>query len=166
MVLALALANPPGVVAVNRGNHEDGAPHTFVLGSYASPPPCLDYTQRRSLWDPEGCNRNYAFDEEVAGKYDEQLYGAIVRVFNELPLCAVLNRKVFVREQQIGGSGGSLEPPGPLLEPPWPLLTHLRTVYMVCSECLPTRLHPLVERPCFSQATPTASATSTRPTTT
>jgi hypothetical protein len=40
------------------------------------------------------------------------------------------------REQQIGGSGGSLEPPGCLLEPPGPLLepsgplfTHLHTVY-------------------------------------
>jgi hypothetical protein len=36
-----------------------------------------------------------------------------------------------VREQQIGGSEGSLEPPGPLLEPPGPLLTHLHTVYTV-----------------------------------
>ena len=35
------------------------------------------------------------------------------------------------REKQIGGSGGSLEPPGPLLEPPGPLLTHLHTVYGV-----------------------------------
>jgi hypothetical protein len=57
---------------------------------------------------------------------------------------------VIVREQQIGGSGGSLEPPGPLLEPPGPLLTHLRTVYMACSECLPTRLNPLAERACVS----------------
>ena len=40
------------------------------------------------------------------------------------------------REKQIGGSGGSLEPPGPLLEPPAPLLTHLHTVYMAYSECL------------------------------
>ena len=41
---------------------------------------------------------------------------------------------------------------GPFLEPPGPLLTHLRTVYMAFSECLPTRLNPLVERTCFSQA--------------
>ena len=34
------------------------------------------------------------------------------------------------REEQIGGSGGSLEPPGPLREPPGPLLTHLHNVYM------------------------------------
>jgi hypothetical protein len=51
-----------------------------------------------------------------------------------------------------GGSGGSLEPPGPLLGLPGPLLTHLHTVYMACSECLPTRLNPLAERTCFSQA--------------
>jgi acyl-coenzyme A synthetase/AMP-(fatty) acid ligase len=55
------------------------------------------------------------------------------------------------REQQIGGSGGSLEPLGPLLAPPGPLLTHLHTVYMAYSECLPTRLNPLAERTCFSQ---------------
>jgi hypothetical protein len=56
------------------------------------------------------------------------------------------------REKQIGGSGGSLEPPGPRLEPPGPLLTHLHTGYMACSECLPTRLIFLAERTCFSQA--------------
>jgi hypothetical protein len=55
------------------------------------------------------------------------------------------------REQQIGGSGGSLEPPGPLLESPGPLLTHLHTVYIAYSECLPTRLNPLAESTCFSQ---------------
>jgi hypothetical protein len=48
------------------------------------------------------------------------------------------------REQQIGGSGGSLEPPGPLLEPPGPLLiiTNLCTVYMGYYECLSTRSEP------------------------
>jgi hypothetical protein len=56
------------------------------------------------------------------------------------------------REQQIGGSGGSLEPPGLPFEPPGPLLTHLRTVYMACSEYLPTHLNPLAEGSCFSQA--------------
>ena len=70
------------------------------------------------------------------------------------------------REQQIGGSGGSLEPPGPLLEPPGPLLTHLHTVYMAYSECLPTRLNPLAERTCFHQARCGSSAgTATRATT-
>ena len=39
-------------------------------------------------------------------------------------------------EKQIGGSGGSLEPPGPLLDPP---------------ERLPTGLNPLAEKACFSQ---------------
>jgi hypothetical protein len=43
------------------------------------------------------------------------------------------------------GFRGSLEPPGPLL-------THLHTVYMAYSECLPTRLTALAERTCFSQA--------------
>jgi hypothetical protein len=48
------------------------------------------------------------------------------------------------REKEIGGSGDSLEPPGPLL-------THLHTVYMAYFECLPTGLTPLAERTCFSQ---------------
>jgi hypothetical protein len=49
------------------------------------------------------------------------------------------------REKEIEGSRGSLEPPGSLL-------THLHTVYMPYSECLPTHLNPLVaERTCFSQ---------------
>jgi hypothetical protein len=50
-----------------------------------------------------------------------------------------------------GDPGGSLEPPGPLREPPGPLLTHIRTVCMAYSECLPTRLNPPAERACFSQ---------------
>ena len=56
------------------------------------------------------------------------------------------------REQQIGGSGGSPDPPGPLLEPPGPRLTHLHTVYIANFEWLPTRLNPLAERTCFAQA--------------
>jgi hypothetical protein len=51
----------------------------------------------------------------------------------------------YAREKEIGGSGGSLGSPGPLL-------MHLHTVYMLYSECLPTRLKPLAERTCFSQA--------------
>jgi hypothetical protein len=51
----------------------------------------------------------------------------------------------------VGGSGGSLEPPGPLLETRGPLLTHFHTVYIAYSERLPTRLNPLAERTCFSQ---------------
>ena len=47
----------------------------------------------------------------------------------------LLGGVVGPREQQIGGSGGSLAPPGLLLEPLGPLLTHLYTVYMACSEC-------------------------------
>ena len=39
-----------------------------------------------------------------------------------------------------------------LTRTPGPLLMHLHTGYMAYSECLPTRLNPLVaERTCFSQ---------------
>jgi hypothetical protein len=37
------------------------------------------------------------------------------------------------------------------LNPPGPLLAHLHTVYMACSECLPTRLNPVAEGTCCSQ---------------
>jgi hypothetical protein len=46
---------------------------------------------------------------------------------------------------------------GALLEPPGPLLTHLRTVYIACSVCLPTRLNPLAERAGSSQVEHTAA---------
>ena len=36
-------------------------------------------------------------------------------------------------------------------EPPGPLPTHLHTVCLTYSECLPTLLNPLDERACFSQ---------------
>ena len=46
------------------------------------------------------------------------------------------HERVATREEEIGGSGGSLGLPGPLL-------THLHTAYMVYFERLPTRLNPL-----------------------
>jgi hypothetical protein len=48
-----------------------------------------------------------------------------------LIVALIAGAMVSIREKQIGGSGGSFEPPGPLL-------THLHTVYMVYSECLPS----------------------------
>jgi hypothetical protein len=44
------------------------------------------------------------------------------------------------REKQTGGSGGSLEPPGPLL-------TRLHTVHTAYSECLPAHLNPWLRGP-------------------
>ena len=44
-----------------------------------------------------------------------------------------------------------MNPLGLFLEPPGPLLTHIHTVYIRYSECLPTYLNPLAERTCFSQ---------------
>jgi hypothetical protein len=40
---------------------------------------------------------------------------------------------------------------GLFLNPRGPLLTHLHTVYIAYSECLPTPLTPPAERTCFSQ---------------
>ena len=56
-------------------------------------------------------------------------------------LFATLQPTALAGEEQIRGSGGSLEPPGPLP-------THLHTVHMAYSECLRTRLDPLAERTC------------------
>jgi hypothetical protein len=58
---------------------------------------------------------------------------------------------VLARETEIGGSGGPLDPPGPIP-------THSHTGYMAYSQCLPTRLNPLAERTCFSQVLAGASA--------
>jgi hypothetical protein len=44
-----------------------------------------------------------------------------------------------------------LNPLGLFFGPPGPLLTHLHTVSIAYSECLPTRLNSLAERTCFSQ---------------
>ena len=54
-----------------------------------------------------------------------------------------------------------MNPLGLFLEPPGPLLTHLHTVYMGCSERLPTRLNPLAERTCFSQVSCASCANTT-----
>jgi hypothetical protein len=54
-------------------------------------------------------------------------------------------------EADTGVQGARLNPLGPLLDPPGPLLTHLHTVYIAYSECLPTRLTPLAEGACSSQ---------------
>ena len=64
----------------------------------------------------------------------------------------------------MGVQGAHLNPPdGPLLEPPGPLLTHLHTVHMAYSECLPTRLNPLAERSCLSQVQGPRGAARSRP---
>ena len=53
-----------------------------------------------------------------------------------LVLLGIVAAAVLFGEKQIGGSGGSLEPPGPLL-------ARLHTVYMAYSKRRPTRLNPL-----------------------
>jgi hypothetical protein len=75
----------------------------------------------------------------VLGHVDKPMVHDLVRDFCMAQFSP--ETQALVREQQIGGSGGSLEPPGPLLEPPGPLLTYLRTVYkfMAYSERLHTR---------------------------
>jgi hypothetical protein len=39
----------------------------------------------------------------------------MLRLFNDGPTMLTLHLAVLLREKEIGGSGGSLEPPGPLL---------------------------------------------------
>jgi hypothetical protein len=61
--------------------------------------------------------------------------GADGQGYCEEPTRPRLHREARAREKEIAGSGGSLEAPGPLL-------THIYTVNMESSECLPTRLNP------------------------
>ena len=49
-----------------------------------------------------------------------------------------------------------MNPLGLFLNPQLGLLTHLHSVYMAYSVCLPTRLTPLAERTCFSQVLDTS----------
>jgi hypothetical protein len=85
------------------------------------------------------------FDHRTQKTPTEFLMKSAIAHLNALEAIKALTpvEEVEPREKQIGGSGGSLEPPGPLL-------THLHTVYMAYSECLPTRLNPLAERACFT----------------
>jgi hypothetical protein len=98
--------------------------------------------------------------ENAAGGPGTPQPGGLTRATSALPqlhdtvgwaTAALAGDDVTAREKQIGGSGGSLEPPGPLLEPPGPLLTHLHTVYMAYSDCLPNHSNPLAKMTCFSQ---------------
>ena len=63
-------------------------------------------------------------DHSIHYPVDDSVYAAYGPLFAELRSLHC----VLAREKQIGGSGGSLEPTGPLLEPPGPFLTHLHTV--------------------------------------
>ena len=68
----------------------------------------------------------------------------VVMVYDLLNVDACSRGNCSLQGERDRGSRGSLEPPGPLL-------THLHTVYMEYSECLPTRLNPLAERTGFFQ---------------
>jgi hypothetical protein len=67
-----------------------------------------------------------------------RMYKQGLRLIGTAVTSGKYNEQVENGEKEIGGSGGSLEPPGPLP-------THLHTVYMAYSECLPARLNPLAE---------------------
>jgi serine/threonine-protein phosphatase 5 len=57
----------PTTVTLNRGNHE----------------------QKR-------INGKYGFEDEVRTKYDTELFDLIQKTFSLLPLCAVIEKKIFV----------------------------------------------------------------------
>ena len=67
LVLFSLLIACPGLIALNRGNHE------------------CDYM-----------NEEYGFDVEVATKYDRSIYRLVQRCFSSLPLATVVNDNVFV----------------------------------------------------------------------
>jgi hypothetical protein len=74
--------------------------------------------------------------------------GEVAQMVAEMVSGEAVGRVVFDQlveggSKELDGSGGSLEPPGPLL-------THPHTVYTVYSECIPTRLSALAERASYS----------------
>jgi tRNA-dihydrouridine synthase len=101
----------------------------------------------RYICAPMVLQSELAFRSLVRARGVELCYAPMVTAS---PLVAEARRLGLVvdREKQIGGAGGSLEPPGRLL-------THRHTVYMANSECLPTHLSPLAERTYFSQVVET-----------
>ena len=104
------------------------------------------------LIEPMGLVKDETEKEQLCAAGPEQrdlVFSWLAGHYNQLHRAGEIDKHcksqlVLAREKQIGGPGGSLEPPGPLL-------THLHTIYMAYSECLPTRLNSLAERACFSQ---------------
>lgn len=66
-LLFVLLAADPENVVLNRGNHEDG-------------PIC----------------RVYGFQREALEKYDDLVFGMFVEVFKYIPLCTVINDRIFI----------------------------------------------------------------------
>jgi hypothetical protein len=71
-------------------------------------------------------------------------------------LAGAFDERVAAAGKRYGGSGGALDPPGPLP-------VHLRSAYIEYSECLPTLFNPLAERTYFSQVTAVVSSSSGSP---
>ena len=105
----------------------------------------------RNLDDPrvaeEFCTKLGQHSNWVPPKFDR----GTRQDFEEKPFPVRQLRLVAGRNRQ-GVQGAHLNPLGLSLTPPGPLPTHLRAVYMGCSECLPSPLTPLAERTRFSQA--------------
>jgi bleomycin hydrolase len=123
----------PGMDKLTRLNFGESAmTHAMVFTAYDRPAGEALPTKWRveNSWGSGAGDKGYYVMTKAW--FDEWMYQIAVDV-------SALAPEVAAGEQQIGGSGGSLEPPGPLLEPPGPLLTHL------------TRLNPLAERACFPQ---------------
>jgi hypothetical protein len=125
------------VATTNFAECNASAPGAGAAQSLASTAPCVPGLSQ--IRQPSLFVRDIAHNGRAGVKLDVTV--------TSVQMSSVVN----TRAQQIGGSGGSLEPPGPLLEPPGPLLTHFHTIYIAHSERLPTRLNPLAERACFSQ---------------
>ena len=66
-VLLSLLVSEPHSIVLNRGNHED-----------------------------ERVNEMYGFSDECIAKYDEGIFALFVDLFNHLPVCALVDKSVFV----------------------------------------------------------------------
>lgn len=57
-------------------------------------PKCMYLT--RGNHEAKNMNKLYGFEGELLHKYDNRTYDLFSEIFNHLPLCFVLNKKVFV----------------------------------------------------------------------
>jgi len=78
---------------VDRGSFSAEVILTFLLFKMADPQ-CIYLT--RGNHETRNMNRIYGFEGEIKAKYDEKIFELFLEVFSWLPLCAIIENKVFV----------------------------------------------------------------------
>lgn len=78
---------------VDRGSFSAEVILTFLLFRMADPQ-CIYLT--RGNHETKNMNRIYGFEGEIKAKYDDKIFELFLEVFGHLPLCAIIEGKVFI----------------------------------------------------------------------